>query len=84
MVENNISYGGDADGAVSLDPLKTDVVMLVYLNGQTPARFKTRVYGPAAYRLDIAGCAARKAFPDALSGESLYPQVFPHLVSSAR
>ena len=59
MVANNISFGADANGYVSVDPKAARVKFPVYIDKAGDAILETKVIGNANYNFDIKSCAAR-------------------------
>lgn len=59
MVRNNISFGADANGYVSIDSKATRVKFPVYIENASATTLDIQVIGDANFIFDIKSCAAK-------------------------
>lgn len=59
MIRNNISFGGDANGYVSIDPKATSVKFPVYFEKAGAVTLDTKIVGNIDFNFDIKSCAAK-------------------------
>jgi hypothetical protein len=69
MIRNNISFGADAGGYISIDPKATRVKFPVYIEEAGAAKLDTKMIGNNDFNFDIKSCAAK--FIPAIDGEVL-------------
>lgn len=58
MMRNNISFGSDAEGYISLDPKGTNAKLPVYVKNPGATSFDMKVIGKGNYRFHIQSCSA--------------------------
>lgn len=59
LVRNNISFGGDANGYVSIDPKATRVKFPVYIDKAGAAKLDTKAIGNNDLNFNIKSCTAK-------------------------
>lgn len=60
LVKNNISFGGDAGGYVSISPTGSHTVIPVLIDQDSGNMFDSKVIGKGSHRLVIESCKAQK------------------------
>ena len=60
MVQNNISYGSDADGYVSLPPGGSEVTIPILVTNESGNIFNAKIVGSKSIDLKITYCSAQK------------------------
>lgn len=60
MIRNNISFGADAGGYISINPKATKVKFPAYIEGAGPVVLDVKVIGNDNYFFDIKSCAVKQ------------------------